>query len=739
MFDRPIFRKCFDVEIADDQHVLVFGEREHYILSGALYVWLTPLLRERRLLSDILDRANGHGELEVLYAVELMAAKGLIREAVVPGDDAAEAFWDALGADPAAASRAIAASVVNVIAFGGAPATALNTLLRESGVAAAGDPCLHIVLTDDYLRPELAAINELRLSDGKPWLLARPSGSTVWLGPLLQPGDGACWECMATRMREQRLAGSYLQKRRGDSHPRLIAGGGLPATESAAAALIATETLKWLAGVQTPLHDALVTFDLAATMMDRHRVVRRPRCRACGNAAPIVAAPVRLTRERPLGPAYRTETPEATLARYGHLVSPYTGVVSELTPIAGIDGCVTPLYRTGPNPSMADGSLEMFRAQFRSACGGKGTTDAQAKAGALCEALERYSGIFQGDEPSVRANLASLGENAIHPNACLLFSDAQYAERDAAGSARSVRVPRPFNETEEVEWSPLWSLTGERFRYLPTALCYYGYVSPGASPFCFAESNGCSAGATLEEAIVHGFFELVERDSVGLWWFNRIRRPAVDLDSFADPYFDALRDYYRSLGRALWVLDLTSDLGIPSFAAVSVREDVAERDIVLGFGAHFDAGIAVTRALTEMNQFLPVVMPRHGRPDADFTATDESVLAWLRTATLENQPFLVPSAALPSRCDRFPRRDHSDLKDAVDECVAIAATRNLEVLVLDQTRDDIGLRVVRVVVPGLRHFWRRLAPGRLYDVPVAMGWRDAPATEETLNPIPICF
>ena len=63
----------------------------------------------------------------------------------------------------------------------------------------------------------------------------------------------------------------------------------------------------------------------------------------------------------------------------------------------------------------------------------------------------------------------------------------------------------------------------------------------------------------------------------------------------------------------------------------------------------------------------------------------------------------------------------------------------MEMLVLDQTRPDIGLPVVKVVVPGLRHIYPRFARGRLYDVPVRLGWRDAPLLEDELNPIPLCF
>ena len=70
-------------------------------------------------------------------------------------------------------------------------------------------------------------------------------------------------------------------------------------------------------------------------------------------------------------------------------------------------------------------------------------------------------------------------------------------------------------------------------------------------------------------------------------------------------------------------------------------------------------------------------------------------------------------------------------------CVEIAKKAGMETFVLNQTRPDIGLNVVKVIVPGLRHFWSRFALGRLYDVPVAMGVLSEPLTEEQLNPVPM--
>ena len=85
--------------------------------------------------------------------------------------------------------------------------------------------------------------------------------------------------------------------------------------------------------------------------------------------------------------------------------------------------------------------------------------------------------------------------------------------------------------------------------------------------------------------------------------------------------------------------------------------------------------------------------------------------------------------------------DHhcGDLLQDIQHCCTCVEAQGLEVLVLDQTSELVGLPVVKVVVPGLRHFWARYAPGRLYDVPVRLEQLPQPLTEDQLNPISIFF
>ena len=399
------------------------------------------------------------------------------------------------------------------------------------------------------------------------------------------------------------------------------------------------------------------------------------------------------------------------------------------------------VYIAGDNFAAQHCNPGQLARNMRRYSSGKGMTDLQARASGLCEALERYSGVFQGTEIRRKARLKELDGLGIHPNECMRFSVRQYAEREAINSRNEVSfnyIPLPFDEDAAIEWTPVWSLTHKINRYLPTGYCYYAYPSPENRWQCVACSNGNAAGNTLEEAILHGFLELVERDSVALWWYNRVQRPSVNVDSFEEPYLAKLQAFLKARHRELWVLDLTSDPGIPVFAALSRRPDHPQEHITIGLGAHLDPRIAVLRAVTELNQALVWLF----RADKDTekapeTSEDSAFWSWLKTATIAKKPYLVADSNVrPREASSYPRQWTDDLRDDMSLCQDLVERHGMEMLVLDQTRADIGLPVAKVIVPGLRHFRARFAPGRLYEVPVALGWLTGPLSEERLNPIP---
>jgi ribosomal protein S12 methylthiotransferase accessory factor len=470
----------------------------------------------------------------------------------------------------------------------------------------------------------------------------------------------------------------------------------------------------WIAGGRSEVEGALLTFDAVRLTRTRHVLTRRPQCSSCGEPQAALPDPALILESRP-------GTPGTTRRNLRHHVSPLTGLVRGVYPHASGGGGI-PVFTAPYNGLAGSNANRNSRAGEPEAAAGKGLTADQAWTSCVAEALERISAGYCGDEPTVRNSWKELGRRAVHPGELLLYSSRQYRKRARWNKECSPenRVPYPFDDSAEVDWCPAWSLRDSELRYLPAAFAMTGYRFRDALRYCWGDSNGCAGGNTIEEAVLHGFLELVERDAAAIWWYNQIQRRAVDVDSFEVPAITQLRDGLMGSGRSVHLLDITTDLKIPCFVATSYSD--AASAIGLGYGAHLDPRIAAVRALTELQQCHARHAVRQLEPNGLTVLTEPQVCPLA-------EPLVQPSD--------FPRLTHSDIRHDVLYCVDLAASSGMDFVVLNLTRPEIGFPVVRVVAPGLRHFRPRFAPGRLYKVPVAMGWRTEPVRESGLNPEPV--
>jgi ribosomal protein S12 methylthiotransferase accessory factor len=754
MLTHPRLKYNYHAEFLDDDKILLSSEKDNALLTGKAYsLVLSAIHRDGPALEELTAALEGRlSEFEIYYALDVLEKQGYITEAAPTLPQESRAYWNSLGIEVNSLLEVLADKTVSIEWIGLPAADAFLHALAAIGVKTSETGELKIIVTDDYQRKELRPINREALRTKQPWMLLKPVGVEPWLGPVFLPGKTGCWECLEQRLGINRPINAFhkTQKNTQDNLP--IPAAYVPPSLQAAANLAALEIAKWLYnGENERLQGKLVTFDYQTLTSQSHLLVKRPQCKACGEPGDKRREPAPIDPERKssycvsTAGGYREVPPEDTLEKYRHHVSPITGVVQYLKPYHSIKGSPVYNYSSGCNTALHSKTMYWLNSHIRSANGGKGKTWAQAKAGALCEAIERYSLTYQGDEPYITASLKQLNSDGIHPNACMNFSDTQYRNREEINRTCSkfyALVPVPFDESLEMNWTPVYSLGHQKFKYLPSCFCYAQYPSEDESTlFSYPDSSGCAAGNTLEEAILQGFLELVERDSVALWWYNMLEKPALDLLSFNEPYFLRLIEYYKSLGRGLYVLDLTADLQIPAFAAISYKpgdkKENNKENIIFGFGAHVDARIAVERALIELNQILPIT----GGDGTDETkgtylTQDKIFVDWLDQATLENQPYLAAPANMPvKKAADYPPLCKPRIYDSLDFCLEAAASRGLETLVLDMTRQDVGLPVVKVMIPGMRHFWKRLAPGRLYDVPVKLDLLDIPLKEEETNPV----
>ncbi len=701
----PAWAAGTSAHVLGDDEVVLLSETERIVLRGRVYAAMAPLIDGHRSAEDVVAGiGDAFAPALAHYALIRLRQAGSVVDATsaTAAPPPAEVATIGIASEAAAALRVRIAVLAN---DAGGPAEPLT-----------------VALVDDYLRPELAEL-AAECSQGERALVpCRPLGRFVWLGPLLAPGSPGLWELLVDRVRLNRRADVAA----------LAAGADLPLfpVDDGSAALglgleMASAAAAGILSGKPPdgIESALLTFDRGALELTRHPLSRIgtpvpryvPRFGEPLPALELGATPRRFATDN----GHRQVSPKQTLARIETLTSPITGVVSRPQRV-GL-GRRLPVYTaTCATAPGANGIRRPTGAM------GKGLGDEQARASCIAEGIERYSCQFFGDEPRRRARLEEIAELAIDPRSMLLFSDAQYAARRPAAASDHHSVPAPFDAGAPIEWSPVRSLTTGATRWVPAANCFFGYFDSEATssePFAFGDSNGCAAGNTLEEALLQGVLELIERDATALWWYPRVRRRAIALESFTEPLFDELAASYDDGGLELAMLDLTVDTDVAVVAAVSWRRSDGG-GVALGLGAHLDPRLAASRALSELEQAL-----------AEEAGEDTEFGRWLATETIETQPYLMPADAPPLMAGELPRHELADLRDELDWCVAKLESLGHDVLAYDHTRPDVGFPVVRVIAPGLRHFWRRLAPGRLYDVPVSEGLVAHRQREDELNPI----
>lgn len=734
---RPVFAPDVSIQ-TEGQRVLLVSRNNYAVLEGKLGADLVPLLQKALSVSNIISSLKDkHPAAELHFTLLRLEEDGLIIDAEKASPDIP--LWQSLGYNEQTVLKVLTPRRLSIVSVDLAIGDSLTQQLEGAKVQISAHSTHRLVLTSDYLHKDLRLINTEAFQSKQSFLLAKPIGPELWIGPVIAPYSTGCIACLQHRIELNQPARVYLDEASTEAatvSPLQIPPPG--PISALAIHIIALETAKWLASKNSfYLEQDLISFDLRTLESRRHRFIQRPQCTECGK--PQKKTAFTLSKQWVnCQNNFRIQTASDTFHQYEHLISPITGVVRSLNRVQHQPNSFEINYTAGHAGRTRGHSIESLRLATRDQSGGKGKTDIQAKTSGLCEALERYSAVFDDDSINERATYDAIKDNAIHPNSVMLFSDVQFAKREnwnASQHGGFQLVPERFDETDEIDWTEVWSLSHNKLRYIPTALCYYGFDGPGKN-YSKADSNGLASGNCLEEAILFGLLELIERDAVSIWWYNRIRRPEVDMETFNEPYFDAARTYYQSLGRDLWVLDLTNDLEIPTFVAISSRQNGAAADILLGFGAHVDAKTAITRAILEVNQSLPAVLKNQDQRKAQLLPDFADVLNWWKTATLENQPYLVPNPeSIAKTAEDYESLDHIDLKSCIHRIVAHIHKLGLETLILNLTRPDVGLSVARVIVPGLRHFWRRLGPGRLYDVPVRMQWKKEPSQEGNLNPI----
>ncbi|HZE41730.1 MAG TPA: YcaO-like family protein [Stackebrandtia sp.] len=366
---------------------------------------------------------------------------------------------------------------------------------------------------------------------------------------------------------------------------------------------------------------------------------------------------------------HRTCAPERTLARIVPLL-PRMGI-TRLSDVTWLDDIGVPVFQ-----AVRPNSYTISVSQ------GKGLTPDLAKVSAAMESIETWHAerLPPGDTRDTVA--------AIAP------------ELDYGLDELPLLPRHHLNPGATVEWGRARRLIDGTDTLVPMeCLRLDGRTSARWQlPLFHTTSNGLASGNTVGEATLHALYEVIERDAIARA-ATADGTVVVDLDSVGGDAAELI-ERLRAAEVAVRVDVLPSPTGVACVRARIVSD--AFPYVFEGMGAHLDRDVAFCRAVTEAVQ---------SRVTAISGARDDMRGDWYRRAGLvaagrSGTPDLEPLYRNPVRTafGDVPSVRHATLgEDLTRVAHLVRGHTGRDPLVVDHTRPDIGIAVVRVVCPGLRY------------------------------------
>ena len=354
--------------------------------------------------------------------------------------------------------------------------------------------------------------------------------------------------------------------------------------------------------------------------------------------------------------------------------------ITRIADITDLDRIGLPIY-TAIRPTAEEGAVSIY--------GGKGIAKDHARASAMMEGFERYSAERQDSDETTIATLEEISElgEFITPE--------------------SLNLPKDFKkqnlDSMKLEWSTAKDIISDKEYLIPTNAIYHPYIHGNECESLFkSNTNGLASGNVLEEAILHGIFEVIERDAWSIFELTHKNYAQIDLDSIESDIVNETIDKFESEGIKIKLMDFTADIKVPTIAASA--DDTVTRDaglLTLGMGTHLDPEVAILRALTEVAQ---------SRATQINGAREDTVRAdFAREAGYERM----------KRINKYYFRDEEEKISisSIENKSTTSITKDLEIvkeelmandidkiLYYDLTRPELDVSVVRVIIPEMELF-----------------------------------
>lgn len=380
-----------------------------------------------------------------------------------------------------------------------------------------------------------------------------------------------------------------------------------------------------------------------------------------------------MTKENPIEffeGTHRIVPPSKTLENYEEKT--IIAGITRITDITHLDRVKIPVF-SAIRPTSQEGSISVYA--------GKGIGEMQAKASAMMEGFERYSAEKQESDETIIATVDEIKDKGEYIDPKTLNLNDKIDLKDMV-----------------LEWSLATDIISEKEYYIPSNAIYHPYIPPKGTDTLFkGNTNGLASGNILKEAILHGIFEVVERDAWSIFELTKKNSAQIDLKTIENKNINSLLTKFEENNIKIHLFDLTADINIPTIAASA--DDTVLKDpglLSLGVGTHLNPEIAVLRALTEVAQSRATQIQgsREDTTRADFMRkAGYERMKKINKHYFDEHEDKINFDNIEDKSSNYIDEDLNIAKEEIQKA-------NIDkILYKDLTRPEIGVNVVRVIIP----------------------------------------
>jgi len=310
---------------------------------------------------------------------------------------------------------------------------------------------------------------------------------------------------------------------------------------------------------------------------------------------------------------------------------------------------------------------------------GKGGTPQQAEASAVMELAERFSffSFAKNSDNFFTDTYTNVKDTAIPFE---MIAQSVHDETD------DLPLSRKIFESLPLKWTRGYNLTLEKEVLIP-----FDWF------FAINEFNGPSAGNCVEEALIQGICEIVERHTSSLISQNKLKVAAIRPESATDPVVIEMFHKFQNAGVKLYLSDFSLDTGIPTVGALAYDPVTfpALSEIVWTAGTTPNPQKALSRAMTEVAQLA-----------GDFNTQSNYVASGLPKFTKVEEAEYVINPGKTVDITDLPDLSSDNLKTEIHNCLAALKHINMQVLVINTIHDQLNIPAFYTIIPGA-HFRER--------------------------------